>query len=890
MKNKKLFVIDGNSYCYRAYYAIRSLSNSKGQPTNAVYGFVTMLNKLIKEEGPDYLCIAFDMKGPTFRHKKFKDYKVTRKPMPDDLSLQMPIIKKVVRAYGIPVFEKQGYEADDIIATIARKATDVAVDACIVTGDKDVLQLVGPHIVVCNTHKDGLVYDEEKVKERFGVGPGSIADLMALMGDQSDNYKGVPGIGEVAACELIKEFGSIDNLYKNLKKVQREGWRKILQEHEEDARASRELAQLDADVPIEVDFDELRLAMPDRERLVELFRELEFKGLLRDVAPEDEWESRYETVNSKDEFEKLMARLKKLKELTIDFETTDSDPMVAELVGVSFCWRKTEAYYLPLKHKEKKTLDRSYVLGRLKGIFQDEAIKKVGHNIKYEKVVLLNYGIDLKGIDFDTMVAAYLLNPSKLAYGLDDLALEYLGHKMTPITELIGRGKKAVTMDEIEIGRVSRYCCEDSDVTFRLKGLLEERLKGHDLYELFCDIEMPLVDVLGLMEFEGVALDVELLESMSKEMDKTLKTYISDIYQISGCEFNINSPKQLSEVLFVKLNLPIIKRTKTGISTDEEVLRRLSIEHALPATILEYREHMKLKTTYIDNLPRLINPKTGRLHTSFNQTITATGRLSSSQPNLQNIPIKKDMGRKIRQAFVPASEKHILLSSDYSQIELRILAHLSGDRRLIDAFKRNLDIHRFTASLIHGLSEDKVTDDMRAQAKTVNFGIIYGMSAFGLSRSLRIEPEKAQEFIEAYFERYPDVKLYIDDVIEEAREAGHVTTLMKRRRYIPDITSANVRLRQFAERTAINTPIQGSAADLIKVAMIEIHKKLKAKKLKSSMILQVHDELVFDVLKTELKKVKKIVKDKMENVVELKVPIGVNVSVGKNWLDMKELE
>ncbi|MDB4349713.1 DNA polymerase I [Omnitrophica bacterium] len=890
MSNKKLFLIDGNAYCYRAYYAIKSLSNSKGQPTNAVYGFVTMLNKLIAEESPDYLGIAFDLKGPTFRHKMHKEYKIQRKPMPDDLSLQMPVIKEMVRAYGIPIFEKEGYEADDVIATISKKAAEASIDTNIVTGDKDILQLVGPHVVVCNTHKDGLIYDAGKVKERYGVGPECIVDLMALMGDQSDNYKGVPGIGEVAACELIKEFGSLDNLYENLDKVKRDGWRNILKKHEEDARTSKELATLDTEVPINVDFNNLKLSAPHTEKLVALFRELEFRSLLKEIIPQDEWESHYKTIQSEEEFETFLERLKGQEEVALDFETTSSDPMLAELIGVSFCWKEKEAHYLPLKHKEGKTLERDYVLEKLKDILQDENVRKIGQNIKYEKLILLNYGIDLRGIAFDTMVASYLLSPSKLNHNLGDISLEYLGHKMTPITDLIGKGKKAITMDQVDIETVSRYCCEDSDVTFRLKNILRKRLKEQGLDDLFYQIEMPLIDVLASMEFKGVALDSDLLKVMSKEMESATVKNAADIHEMCDCEFNINSPKQLSEVLFGKLDLPVIKRTKTGISTDEEVLKKLSVEHAVPAAILEYRELMKLKSTYIDSLPKLINPKTGRLHTSFNQTITATGRLSSSQPNLQNIPIKREMGRKVRQAFITASDKYILLSSDYSQVELRILAHLSGDSRLIDAFKNDRDIHAFTASLVYDIPEEKVTQDMRGQAKTVNFGIIYGMSAFGLSKSLEIEPAKAQEFIDAYFERYHDVKAYLDETIEEARQNGFVATLMKRRRYIPDIASENVRLRQFAERTAINTPIQGSAADLIKAAMIEVQNEFKRKRLKSSMILQVHDELVFEVLKTELKKVKKIVKEKMEHIAELKVPIKTNISVGRNWLDLKELE
>ncbi|MEE8359323.1 MAG: DNA polymerase I, partial [Candidatus Omnitrophota bacterium] len=835
MSNERLFLIDGNAYCYRAYYAIKSLSNSKGQPTNAVYGFATMLNKLIKEENPEYIGIAFDMKAPTFRHKMHKEYKIQRKPMPDDLSLQMPIIKDMVRAYGIPVFEKEGYEADDIIATISKKASEKTIETNIVTGDKDMLQLVGPQVVVRNTHKEGLIYDSDKVRERYGVGPEHIVDLMALMGDQSDNYKGVPGIGEVAACQLIKEFGSIDDLYKNIDKVERAGWKNILQKHEEDARMSLELATLDCDVPIDIDFEKLKLGLPHTEKLAELFRELEFRNLLKEVLPQDEWLSDYKTIRSEEEFKELLSKLKTKKEIALDFETTDSNPMVAELVGVSFCFKEKEAFYIPLKHIEEETLDREKVLQELKGILEDEKIKKVGQNIKYEKLILLNYGIDLKGIAFDTMVASYLENPSKMNHNLGDIALEYLNHKMTPITDLIGKGKNAITMDRVNIEAVSRYCCEDSDVTFRAKNILKKRLKEHGLDDLFYEVEMPLIDVLAAMELKGVALDTELLTMMSGEMEVALWRKVSNIYDICDCEFNINSPKQLSEILFEKFELPIIKRTKTGISTDEEVLRKLSSSHPVPAAILEYRELMKLKTTYIDSLPRLINTKTGRIHTSFNQTITATGRLSSSQPNLQNIPIKREMGRKIRQAFVPESNDYILLSSDYSQIELRILAHLSKDKKLTEAFKEDRDIHTFTASLINSIDESAVTPDMRSQAKTVNFGIVYGMSAYGLSKALEIEPSKAQDFINAYFDRYRGVKVYLEETIEEAREKGYVSTIMNRRRYIPDIKSDNVRLRQFAERTAINAPIQGSAADIIKAAMIEIYNEFKKKRLKSSM-------------------------------------------------------
>lgn len=886
MESKALFLIDGNSFCYRAFYAIpKSLSTSKGQPTNAIYGFITMLNKIIKEEEPQYLAIAFDLKGPTFRHKKFEEYKIHRKPMPDELSEQMPIIKEIIDAYNIPIYQMQGYEADDILATIAKKSEKKGYDVYIVTGDKDVLQLVNSHIKIYNVHKEGLVYDEKKVKERYGVGPERIVDLIALMGDSSDNIPGVPGIGEVTAAQLIERFGSLDKTLSNIDKIESESLRKRLSEFKEQAKLSKELATVDTNVPIDMDMDELKLKGPDRERLYNLFKELEFKRLLKDYAPSgQELDGEYKLIADEDDFKDLIKELEKQREFALDFETTGTDPLLCEPVGVSFCWKEGEAYYVPIKDVGKR-FDAKYVLSKLKHILEDADKRKIGQNIKYEKVLLANYGIQLNGITFDTMVASYLLNPSKLNHNLDDIALEYLNLKMTPIAELLGKGKGKITMKEVGLEEIKRYCCQDSDATLRLKRILEAQLKEKNLDELFYDVEMPLIDCLACMELTGVAIDVGFLAKMSKEMDNQLRRLTSEIYEIADCEFNINSPKQLSEVLFERLKLPVVKKTKTGTSTDVEVLESLATIHALPASILKYRELAKLKSTYIDALPELINPKTGRVHTSFNQTVTQTGRLSSSDPNLQNIPIKTEIGRRIRKAFIAGEAKHLIMSADYSQIELRILAHFSGDKELIEAFKEDRDIHAHTASLVFGVPEGKVTQEMRAAAKTVNFGIIYGMSPYGLSKGLSIEPAKAKEFIDSYFERYGRVKAYIEDTINEARERGYVTTILNRRRYIPEINSQNNSIRQFAERTAINTPIQGSAADLIKVAMIKIHRAIKEKRLKSKMILQVHDELVFEVPKDEVDVMKKLVKTKMEEVAKLKVLIKVQVKIGKNWLE-----
>ncbi|MFH1778532.1 MAG: DNA polymerase I [Candidatus Omnitrophota bacterium] len=886
VEGKALFLIDGNSFCYRAFYAIRSLLTSKGQPTNAIYGFITMLNKIIKEEAPQYLAIAFDLKGPTFRHKKFEEYKIHRKPMPDELSEQMPIIKEIIDAYNIPIYEMEGYEADDILATIAKRSEKKGYDVYIVTGDKDVLQLVNSHIKIYNVHKEGLVYDEGKVKERYGVGPERIVDLIALMGDSSDNIPGVPGIGEVTAAQLIERFGSLDKTLSSIDKIESESLRKRLSEFKEQAKLSKELATVDTNVPIDIDMDELKLKGADRERLYNLFKELEFKRLLKDYAPSgQELDGEYKLIADENDFKDLIKELEKRREFALDFETTGTDPLLCEPVGVSFCWKEGEAYYVPIKDAGQGQFDAKYVLSKLKHILEDADKRKIGQNIKYEEVLLANYGIQLNGITFDTMVASYLLNPSKLNHNLDDIALEYLNLKMTPIAELLGKGKGKITMKEVGLEEIKRYCCQDSDATLRLKHVLEPQLREKNLDELFYDVEMPLIDCLADMELIGVAIDVKFLAKMSKEMDNQLRKLTSEIYEIANCEFNINSPKQLSEVLFERLKLPVVKKTKTGTSTDVEVLENLATIHALPASILKYRELAKLKSTYIDALPELINPKTGRVHTSFNQTVTQTGRLSSSDPNLQNIPIKTEIGRRIRKAFIAGEAKHLIMSADYSQIELRILAHFSGDKELIEAFKEDRDIHVHTASLVFGVPEEKVTQEMRAAAKTVNFGIIYGMSPYGLSKDLSIEPAKAKEFIDSYFERYGRVKAYIEDTINEARERGYATTILNRRRYIPEINSQNNSIRQFAERTAINTPIQGSAADLIKVAMIKIHRAIKEKRLKSKMIIQVHDELVFEVPKDEVDIMKKLVKTKMEEVAKLKVLIKVQVKVGKNWLE-----
>lgn len=885
MSRKKLFLIDGNSFCYRAFYAIKSLSNSKGFPTNAVYGFISMLNKIISSEHPDYLCVAFDLKGPTFRHKKFAEYKIHRKPMPEELVMQMPVIKRALRAYRVSIYEKQGFEADDIIGTISAKAAEDNIETYIVTGDKDALQLMSSHIKIYSTNKDGLIYDELYVKNRYGIGPDGVVDLLSLMGDASDNIPGIPGIGEKTAVNLLKKFKDLDTLAKNIDSIESEYQRKIVRENIESAFISKELATIDRSVDININFDDMKLTEPDKEGLIELFKELEFSKLLKDLVGSKGLTGRYSIVRAKKEFDNLISKLKDNKEWAFDFETTGTDPMVCDVVGASFCWKKEEAVYISFIEKDGAFTDREYMLSMLKPLFEDSNIKKVGQNIKYEKVILRCLGIRLAGISFDTMVASYLLNPSKFNHNLSDIVFEYIGCGMQNAQDMLGKGSKKITMAEVPLADISMYCCKDSDAAFRLKSVLEKKLKEKDLYRLFCDIELPLIDVLADIEYSGVKLDISLLRETSEYMARQIEQLQYEIYGLVGEEFNINSPKQLASILFERCKLPVVKRTKTGFSTDVDVLTKLSEQHPVPAKILEYREFSKLKSTYADALPKLINTKTGKVHTSFNQTVTATGRLSSSDPNLQNIPIKTESGRRIRKAFISSFKEGLIVSADYSQIELMLLAHISGDEELLNAFKDNKDVHTRTASLIFNCEEEAVTEKMRQQAKIVNFGIVYGMSPYGLSKELGIGVDEAKNFIDSYFSRYPNVNKYITQQISFARDKGYVLTMLNRRRYIPEINSSNQSIRMFAERMAINTPIQGTAADIIKLAMIKIHSDIEKKMLKSMMIMQVHDELVFDLPSSEKDELIQLVKEDMEGVIKLKIPVKVNIDIGKSWLE-----
>jgi DNA polymerase-1 len=878
-----LFLIDGSSYIYRAFYAIRHLSNSKGLPTNAIYGFTQMLLKVLKDHRPDYLAVVLDSKAPTFRSEVFKEYKANRPAMPDALTPQIPYIKKIIEGYRIATLEKEGFEADDLIGTVA-KGLESEVDVVIISGDKDLLQLVDGRIQVYDTMKEKR-FGKEEVIERFGVRPDQVVDVMGLAGDTIDNIPGVPGIGEKTAIELIKAFGSIENLLNHLDRVPQKKMREKLETHAELARLSRKLATIHSDVPIDYRKEDFVLSPPDRGSLRELFKELEFNKLIREIseeAPQEKPGRDYRLVTNREEFLSLLQELRKSKCFAVDVETTSLYPMWANLVGISLSRTPHQAFYIPVGHLNAEQLSLPWVLEALRPLLEEEEIEKVGQNIKYDWIVMKHHGVTIRSVSFDTMIASYLLNPTKHNHNLSEVAREYLDREVTDYTGVAGA--KGTTFDRVDLEKARDYSCEDADVTFQLFHLLGPKLKEGGFKELFERVEMPLAIVLAKMEMNGVKIDLDLLSDFSKEIEIHLSRKMDQIYKLAGEVFNINSSKQLGKILFEKLKLPVIKKTKTGASTDVDVLEKLSLHHDLPLEILGYRNLSKLKSTYIDALPRLVHPETGRVHTSYNQTVTATGRLSSSDPNLQNIPIRTEEGNRIRQAFVP-EKGNVIVSADYSQIELRVLAHLSKDEVLIEAFRRDEDVHSRTASEIFGVPIEKVTPVMRREAKVINFGIIYGMSSYGLSQQLKIEPKIAQAYIDEYFKKYTGVQDYIRKSLEEARKKGYVTTLLNRRRYLPDINSPTPAIRQASERMAINTPLQGTAADMIKVAMIRIQDRLESLHLSTKMIMQVHDELVFEVPDGEIETGLPMIRNEMETVMELSVPLKVSIHSGKNWAE-----
>jgi DNA polymerase-1 len=886
-ESKTIYLIDGTAYIYRAYHAIKGLSNSKGIPTNAVFGFTRMLLKLMDERNPQYIGMFFDAKGPTFRHKIFQDYKANRPPMPDDLTSQLPYIKSITAGFNIPIIERKGYEADDLIGTVARLAAKEGFQVVMVTGDKDFVQLVSDHIIIWDPVKEKKV-DLDTVKTEFKLSPHQVVDVMGLSGDSADNVPGVPGIGPKIAMTLIQTFGSLDALYNQVDSIPQKKRKENLIKYKDQAMLSRQLVKIDIKTPIEFSAELFLSRTPDQVVLSELFQDLEFHQLLKQFqAQGDLSEKEYRVILEPEQLENLILRLKSVPYLSIDTETTATDPMQARLVGISIAVEPHQAFYIPFGHDYdgiEKQLSQEWVLEKLTPILADPAIAKIGQNIKYDWMVLERHGTGLEGVTFDTMLASYLIDPARRAHSLDQIALSYLGHTTIKYEEVAGKGKNAVPFNMVHLDKAVPYACEDADMTFMAHKLLSEKLTEVGLNKLMETVEMPLVPVLKKMEMTGICVDQSKLLELSKQFEHQLDQLVDQIHALAGERFNINSSQQLGAILFEKLGLPVQKKTrkKTAFSTDVGVLTTLAEYHELPQLILRHRTLSKLKSTYTDALLEMIHPETGRIHTSFNQTVAATGRLSSSDPNLQNIPIRTEEGRQIRAAFVPR-KGWIMLSADYSQIELRLLAHCADDDILIEAFNNEEDIHTRTAAEIFQVPPEFLDQDLRRQAKVINFGIIYGMGAFRLSKELDISQKMAKTYIDNYFSRYLGVKTFIDRTITCARKTGYTTTLLGRIRPLPDINSKNHNLRQFAERTAVNTPIQGTAADLIKLAMIQLDKAIVKADLKSAMLLSVHDEIILEVPCEELDQIKTIVKKEMEGIWQLKVPLKVNLDTGSNW-------
>jgi DNA polymerase-1 len=882
-----IYLVDGSSYIHRAYHAIGHLSNSKGVPTNAVFGFCKMILKFFDEKSPQYIAIAFDTKGPTFRHEIFEAYKANRPPMPEDLVVQLPYIKKFLHSLNVVMIEKEGYEADDIIGTMARLGEEQDFRVVIITGDKDFRQLISPRVALWDTMKDRIT-DHETFSKEYSLTPSQVIDLMGLSGDSSDNIPGVPGVGEKTAAALIRQFGSLETVFEHLEEVKKEKLKENLEKSYDDAVLSKKLVTIDRFVPLLADIKDLKVGEPDTHELTALFRELEFKGLWEQFAIREEpTEGNYHLCISKEDLHALKEMIIQKGIVSIDTETTSKDPLQAKLVGISFSCEEQIAYYLPIAHHylgAPVQPDWPEVIRILGDVLKDERILKVGQNIKYDAEVLYRHGVEFDGIHFDTMIASYVINPGLRQHNLDYLAQQYLNHKMIPYHEVVGKGK-GDDFSGVAVEEAMAYSCEDADMTLRLMRILDTELTSVHNEALFYDIEMKLLPVLMDMELIGIKIDRPFFKKMSREMSAQLTDLEKEIFREAGMEFNINSPHQLGTVLFEKLQLPGQKKTaKTKkYSTDVNVLKKLAAyPHKLPKLALRYRTLTKLKSTYLDALLKLVDSSTERVHTSYNQTVAATGRLSSSNPNLQNIPIRGEEGREIRKGFV-AQEGHLLMSADYSQVELRIFAHYSGDKAFIDAFNRQEDIHARTASEIMGLDLEDVTPDMRRIAKAINFGIIYGMGAYKLGDELGLDHKSARDYIATYYERYTGVARYRESILKQAREQGYVSTLFNRRRYLPNIHHHEPRIRAEAERMAINTPIQGTAADIIKMAMINIHDRLQKEGFDTKLLLQVHDELVFEVPEQEIEVIRMMVKEEMEGVYRLDVPLVVDIHTGKNW-------
>lgn len=884
--NKSLYLIDGSALMYRAYFAfIRNrLMNSRGEETSATFGFVNTIMKLAREHKPDYLVIVFDTGRPTFRHELYPEYKATRQKMPDEMRSQIPRIRESVYALGLPLLEADGFEADDVIGTLARRGAEEGFEVFMVTGDKDFMQLVGPGVSVFDPMKD-IVYHPEEVKEKFGVPPERIVDYLALTGDASDNVPGVPKVGGKTALELLNQFGSLDTILERCGEIAKPSIRAGVSENCEKALLSRRLVTIDTHVPVDPDMETFRFRGFNAETAIAFFREMEFPRLIEGVRGQAEVkrEEIVVTTVTPENLEEALSTLSAAKEIALDIRTTSDEPMRAEITGIGFS-ADGQLLYFPFGHITDMNLDRESVSPRLSVILAAHGSSNAVHDAKFARIVLKEHGFDEIPFAFDSMLAAYVLDPGGKSYDIEVLADIHLHRHLQPVEEITGKGKNKVTVAEVDIDTAARFSGDRAKTVAELQRSFAPRIDDNGLRPLYTGLEMPLSGVLAEMEMSGVLLDIAILKEMSLDLSKSMDALEDRIAESAGERFNINSPKQLGYILFEKLKLKTARKGKTGYSTDIDVLTKLAANHDLPALVLEYRQLSKLKSTYVDALPELINPHTGRVHTSFNQAVTATGRLSSSNPNLQNIPIRTELGREIRRAFI-AEPGYVILSADYSQIELRIMAHISKDPVLTEAFRNGADIHTATASHIFGIFPEMLTPEHRRRAKIINFGVMYGMGAHSLSEQLGITHAEAKRYIDNYFATHTGVRAYIDQTVREAEETGYVTTLMGRRRSVADIRSSNHNVAEFAKRTAINTPIQGSAADLIKKSMIDLARRLKQERLKSYMILQVHDELVLEAAENELDRVRALVKEVMENAMTLDVPLVVEIGCGKHWLE-----
>jgi DNA polymerase I len=914
----RLFLVDGYALIYRAFFAMisRPLVSSRGENTSAPFGVARFLKKILEEHEPDYLGVVFDA-GDSERVEIYPEYKATREKMPDELEASIPRVRRILEGFRIPVLELEGYEADDVIGTLAEQAASRGLETVIVSGDKDFYQLIRDGVCLLNPGRGGPTGVEEEwvdlsnAHERLGVAPERVTDYLGLIGDSSDNVPGVRGIGPKTAIKLIEQYGPMEEILERAGEISGKRAREALQEHREEALLSKRLVTIHRDLPINLDVDALKVGEPDREILKEIFLDLEFATLAREYGVPQETEAAGVEIESRlversGEIHDLIARIRERGRVSLDTETSGLDPMRAELVGIALAVEPGEAFYLPLGHRHPRpeqgemegmeaerepvcnlpTLDDP-AMQALVAMLEDPAVEKVGQNLKYDLLVLRRCGVTMRGIAFDSMIASYLLDPGRREHGLDSLALEHFDHRTTAYSDVAGKGKSEIPFAEVPLATACGYACEDADIALRLCSKFEPQLEELKLDRLFREIEIPLIEVLAEMEWQGIAIDDRFFADLSLRLRDDLARLEREIHEEAGVEFNINSNPQLREILFDRLELPVVKRTKTGPSTDATVLERLAADgHRLPELLLEYRQLEKLRSTYVSALPKMVNPDTHRIHTSFNQTVAATGRLSSSDPNLQNIPIRTEVGREIRRGFVPA-EGYRFLAADYSQIELRILAHYSEDPAFVDAFQAGEDIHRQTAAIVFGVDLAEVTREMRDRAKTVNFATLYGQGDFSLGQQLGISREEAKEFIRTYFERFPGVRAYLDRQIELAKEQGYVETITGRRRYIPEIQSRNFNIRAFGERAATNAPIQGSSADLIKMAMIRIHRDLQEGDLGARMLVQVHDELLFEVPEDRVDEATAFVRERMEGVAELKVPLVVEVGEGPTWLECK---